>query len=266
MIYLKYVPKNWLSRVVGRATQLEQPTWLTQRARDVFVKYYGINMNEAEHPIEFYQNIGEVFTRRIKVELRPIGDGVVHPCDGRLTTVETIEGETLLQAKRIRYPLETLVNAPVSSEFIGGVAFTYYLCPTDYHRVHAPVSANVTSLTHVPGTLWPVNEKSVLKVPKLFAINERLVFDLTTPHGRIFLVMVGATNVGRMSVSFDPNIVTNSAGRKSIQKFNYNPAVHVEKGDELGTFHMGSTVIVIYPPQFLKSQPHKGPVKMGESV
>src|SRR6185312_2858546 len=131
--------------------------------------------------------------------------------------------------------------------------------------------ADITKVTHVPGTLWPVNEKSVVTVPRLFAINERLVFSMSasherTPHGRIFLIMVGATNVGRMSVGFDSSIMTNAAGRTSVQQFDYNPAIRVDKANELGVFHMGSTVIVLYPRQFLNSRPHVGPVKMGESV
>ncbi len=267
MNYLKYVPKNMMSRMVGRATQLKRPARLARWARDAFAAYYEINLTEAEFSIENYRNIGELFTRRLKPEVRPIGEGVVHPCDGNLTTIETIESELLLQAKGIHYSLDVLVNEPgVSNDLLGGRALTYYLCPTDYHRVHAPVSADVTKVVHVPGTLWPVSGKSMVTVPQLFAINERLVMSLVTPLGRIFLVMVGATNVGRMSVSFDRAITTNIVDRQMVQQFAYDPPVHVVKGDELGIFHMGSTVIVLYPPKFLNVLPHKGPVKMGQSI
>src|SRR5690606_21741857 len=132
----------------------------------------------------------------------------------------------------------------------GGGYLTYYLCPTDYHRVHSPVSGQLLHALHVPGTLWPVNAMSVQQTEELFLVNERLVMELKTPQGPVFVVMVGATNVGQMSASFDPKIVTNRrvlAGRKD-----YDPPISIKVGEELGIFHMGSTVVVLYPPGFLK--------------
>ncbi len=282
MKYLKFLPKNLLSRAVGRIMELEHPEAVAQWARDTFARYYRINLDEAEKPLGEYPNIAALFTRRLKPGLRPIGEGVVHPCDGKLTGVQEIKSDSLLQAKGLQYSLAELIgrsdSVNASKKYLGGLALTYYLCPTDYHRVHAPVDAIVAKVTHVPGTLWPVNEASVRWVPQLFAVNERLVFHLSTPLGVVLLVMVGATNVGKMTVSFDSSIATNcghilarnDCGK--IRDFIYPRAeigrtVHVAKGEELGVFHMGSTVIVLYPPAFsFAGLPNKGPVCMGQSV
>ena len=282
MKYLKFLPKNLLSRAVGRIMELEHPEAVAQWARDTFARYYRINLDEAEKPLGEYPNIAALFTRRLKPGLRPIGEGVVHPCDGKLTGVQEIKSDLLLQAKGLQYSLAELIGLPdsvdASKNYFGGLALTYYLCPTDYHRVHAPIDAIVAKVTHVPGTLWPVNEASVRWVPQLFAVNERLVFHLSTPLGVVLLIMVGATNVGKMTVSFDSSIATNCGriwarnARGKIRDFIYPRAeigrtVHVAKGEELGVFHMGSTVIVLYPPAFsFAGLPNKGPVCMGQSV
>ena len=289
MRYIKFLPKNLLSRVVGRMVAMEHPKVAAHWARDAFAKHYKINLDEAEMSIDEYPNIGALFTRRLKAGVRPIGEGIVHPCDGMLTAAQAIASDSLLQAKGLHYSLSDLIAEPktaiVSATFIGGVALTYYLCPTDYHRVHSPIDGDVTKVTHVPGTLWPVNDASVKWVSQLFAINERLIFHLSTPLGPALLVMVGATNVGKMTVSFDPSISTNLANsccglfcQGKVQTCDYiypradfTRAIHLVKGEELGIFNMGSTVIVLYPPSFFMERsgsglPHKGLVRMGQSV
>ena len=153
--------------------------------------------------------------------------------------------------------------------FQGGQYLTYYLCPRDYHRVHSPVSGKILSCTHVPGKLWPVNPWSVENITQLFAINERTLTLIETDRGLVMVVMVGATNVGKMTMSFDREIVTNASHFRSLNTKEYHPTIDVEKGQELGIFNMGSTVIVLTTPSFFANQQPeivKDHVKYGESL
>jgi phosphatidylserine decarboxylase len=132
--------------------------------------------------------------------------------------------------------------------------------------VHSPVAGSVTKTVHVPGRLWPVNPWSVENISQLFAVNERVVFRLTTAVGPVAVVMIGATNVGHISVSFDESVRTNVSNVKKPVVKNYSN-VQVKAGDELGIFHMGSSVVVVYPEGALPSLPNAGvPVKLGQKV
>lgn len=267
MEYIRYLPKNHMSRIVGRVVHLREPKWIATRARDWFVKRYGINMEEAELPLENYPSIGDVFIRRLKSGARPIEGKIVHPCDGMLTTMGSIKSDLILQTKGIDYSLGELLHDPTAiDQFKGGHYLTYYLCPTDYHRVHSPVAGIVEKVVHVPGRLWPVNPWSVENVSQLFAINERVVFRIQTDRGPVAIVMIGATNVGHISVSFDPTIRTNTYGLKLPVVKNYPAPLKINVGDELGVFHMGSSAVVVYPDKALAALPDAGPVRLGQRL
>jgi phosphatidylserine decarboxylase len=269
MWYLGLLPKNMLSRVIGRVAASERSDILAKNLRDWFVARYKIDMNEAEHDLEAYPSLGKLFTRRLKPGLRPIGSGVVSPCDAVLTQGQLIEGDSVVQAKGVNYKLSDFLkisHEEALKKFSGGMALTYYLCPTDYHRVHSPIDAEVEAIEHIPGTLWPVNNWSVATIANLFAINERVVFWLRTPLGPVAIVMVGATNVGKITVTMTDKIVTNRGPAVTPLKQIFSPTLPVKKGDEIGVFNMGSTVIAIYPPKFLNVLPRVGAVKMGQSL
>lgn len=259
---------NLLSRGTGVLADLTWPTSVVQEAKRWFVDRYKIDMTEAEHSIDSYKSLGELFTRKLKPGLRPIGNGVVHPCDGYLSKVQLVQSDTLVQAKSHVFSLQDmLVDQNALAVFNGGVSLTYYLCPTDYHRVHSPLDCEIESVTHVPGALWPVNQWAVDTVPGLFAVNERVVFRGRSGNVPFALVMVGATNVGKITVSFDTEIRTNV--RK--KPFNYHTKsylqpVVVNKGGELGIFNMGSTVILVFPSGVVNTLPPTGPVKLGVSL
>jgi len=216
-----------------------------------FVKRYSINMSEAEHPKSHYKSIGDLFTRKLKSGIRPIGKGLVSPVDGTLTTRGFIKSGQLIQAKESYYSIEKFLNSSqLSSAYEGGSFLTYYLCPSDYHRVHSPVEGFITKVTHVPGSLWPVNPWSVEHISQLFAVNERVIIEIKTALGAVQVVMVGATNVGKITLSFDDSIVSNQSlwflrGKPKVTIYE-NPK-SVQAGDELGTFNMGSTVILVLP-------------------
>lgn len=268
-VLLYILPKRWLSFVTGKLVHLRLPGGLNKKAKSWFINRYRINMSEAEFDFDHYPHIGGVFTRRLKPNLRPIKGMFVHPADSKLTSVQSVDSDLLVQAKGKNYSLSKFLNIHDCKEFTGGKVLTYYLCPTDYHRVHSPISGEIVSIDYVPGTLWPVNEWSVKSISNLFAVNERVVIWYKTPRGPVAVVMVGATNVGKISLSFDKNIITNQSFLKPMaQKKHYEPSIQMSAGDELGIFHMGSTVICVYPEGFLPElkTPLGSQTKVGEEV
>jgi phosphatidylserine decarboxylase len=268
MQILRVLPKNILSQCVGGLVSIEQPEAVAIRARDWFIKRYKINLEEAEFPLAMYPSISKLFTRRLKPGVRPIGEGVVHPCDGELTCVEVIDYDTLIQAKGKKYSISKLLRDQTApKKFSGGAHLVYYLCPTDYHRVHSPIDGHISRVTHVPGHLWPVNSWSVNNIDELFSENERVIFHIDTALGPVALVMVGATNVGKITVSFDAEIITNRAGQSSTAyEKTYRKPIPISKGQELGIFNMGSTVVMIYPRKMINVLPKLGAVKLGQSL
>lgn len=270
-LVLKCLPKNHLSFLVGQLVHMPLPQSVAASAVRWFAKRYNINMDEAEKSMAEYETIGQLFTRNLKPGVRPIQSGVVHPVDGRITSWGEIHSGTLLQVKGKTYQLaDFLQSEKKAAQYEGGTFITYYLCPTDYHQIHAPFDADIAESAYIPGRLWPVNEWSVSSVENLFSVNERLITYLNSERGGAALVMVGATNVGKMTVSYDAEIVSNSSlsvTRKPILKV-YKPALHINKGEKLGIFHMGSTVVMIYPKGFI-SLAHRniaGPVRLGETL
>ncbi len=242
---IQILPKKALSRTVGWFVSLSLPGFMARPLIQWFAGRYKINMNEAEKPIDQYKSIQDLFTRKLKPGIRPIGGEVVHPVDGLLTASGIIKNGQLLQVKDWTYSLEKFLDEKSVAEFEGGTFCTYYLCPTDYHRVHSPIKGQLKRIKHIDGALWPVNDLSVNRVRDLFCMNERVIFWLDTTHGPVAYVMVGATNVGSIQA-------TVSEGQ------NLNP------GDEMGIFQMGSTVVVVYPPAVVPAARTPLTVKMGQ--
>lgn len=246
---LPLVPKNVLSQWVGKAMEFHLPNPARKLTTKAFVDFYHINMEEAELPLAAYSSIGDLFTRRLKPGVRPLGPTrVVHPADGVVAASGTIRAQTLVQAKGIDYSVMEFIRDNLWSKALEeGEFMTTYLCPTDYHRVHSPVEGKIEWVKHIPGDLWPVNELYVSTFPRLFVTNERVVIAIQTPFGKVVVVMVGATNVGKMSLSFDKGVVTNTTGQNGqLREVKYSPGIAIAKGDELGVFHMGSTVVALY--------------------
>lgn len=247
-VLLPILPKNDLSRWVGRAVHHPLPGFLGRKSVEWFASYYNINLDEAEFPLNHYRTIGELFTRRLKPGARPVADGIVHPADSVITQAGRIERLQLIQAKGKSYTVpELLRSSRLALRFEGGTYLTYYLCPTDYHRVHSPVDGKIEASIHVPGELWPVNNWSVNRIRNLFATNERVVVIIETSKGKVALVMVAATNVGNMTMTFDAGISTEFRdGERQMREHSYNPGIAIRRGEEIGAFRMGSTVIMLY--------------------
>jgi phosphatidylserine decarboxylase len=267
---MRILPKASLSRLVGVATRLPAPARLHQTAAQLFSRAYRVDLDEAERPISDYPTFGDFFTRRLRDGARPIAPGedvVISPVDGKVSEVGIAEGGRLIQAKGMSYTLGALLADPEQAEvFNGGAWATLYLAPRDYHRIHAPLSGQITGYTYVPGELWPVNPSSVRTVSNLFAANERLITFMSTHLGQVAVVKVGATCVGRIRAAYD-EVVTHQ-GERGRQK-RYAQPLPVKKGDELGVFEMGSTVIVIFEPKkvsLLASLQAGVVVRMGQPI
>ncbi len=232
-----------------------------------FAGFFGIRVKDAEFALSKYGSMDGFFTRKLKPGLRPLAGPWVHPVDGNLTQVGLVSHGELVQAKGWTYPLaEFLGEELLARRYEGGQYMTYYLCPADYHRVHSPFSGELTSARHIPGLLWPVNDWSVTNIKRLFCLNERVVLNFSSPEGHWSLVMVGATNVGHMTMTVDPSIVTNRWMWHAPTDRRYLPSMPVKVGDELGIFHLGSTVICIFEKGFPAASPARGAVTFGEKV
>ena len=270
-VMMPLLPKNELSHWVGRLVHQPLPEALGRKSVELFAKYYEINLQEAEFPIAHYKTIGDLFIRKLKPGARPVGEGVVHPADALISEAGPIVSNTMIQAKGRTYTVPELLRAEHFNHiFDGGTFATYYLCPTDYHRVHSPVDGKIVFSCHIPGALWPVNSWSVNAIPNLFSVNERIIVIIETPRGRCALVMVAATNVGNMRMSFDESLnSTFRSGERAVKEHSYLPAIPIGRGEEVGVFHMGSTVVMLYEKGMLDGDlpSYKGHhVKMGQSV
>jgi phosphatidylserine decarboxylase len=214
--------------------------------------------------------LGEFFTRPLKEGSRPVGDGVVSPVDGVVIEHGPIEEGRLLQVKGRTYSVHRLLTQAVDSErYRDGYFATIYLAPHNYHRIHSPVDGEVREAVLVPGTLWPVNSWSVNNIDGLFTVNERVITQIATSTGEVSVVAVGAFNVGSISVTFDPELRSNSHVR-SITRRCYSPARAVKKGEHIGTFHLGSTVVLLFDRQTVAAGAlvgiERGEVRMGQSL
>ena len=267
MWILYFIPKNLLSFIVGKLAQVCWPKPLGSWTVQWFIKRYHINVSEAEY--DSYPSIGELFVRRLKPGVRPISqESYVHPVDAEIVMAHQIESDHLIQTKNKTYSLKKFIYG-TEEELLtlgGGQAVTYYLCPTDYHRVHSPVDGEIEFCQYIPGRLWPVNPWSVEHISQVFSINERVVIWIQTQKGSIAVVMVGATNVGRITLSFDPQIITNNKHFRKPSRTNYTPPHFIRKGEELGIFYMGSTVIVLAAPDVIGGKQALGRNPLGDRL
>lgn len=246
------LPQATLSRGLGRIADTPLPRPLRRTVLSAFARAVGIDVAEAELPLEQYPTLNRFFVRRLRPGSREWpGDAatLASPVDGILGQLGEIRDGTLIQAKARRYTVAELLDEPAeAARFDRGVFLTLYLSPRHYHRIHAPCDGAIRRARHVPGALLPVNAAAVAHVDRLFARNERLVCQLEGPLGRVAVVAIGAYNVGRISAAFDAawrdGWVTNVRGARAETRI-YDPPPRLRQGDELMAFHLGSTVVLL---------------------
>jgi phosphatidylserine decarboxylase len=248
---LRVLPKKHLSYLIGKLLHIRLPGGLARFSVRSFCKLYNIDPATADRPLNEYLSIGDFFVRDLKHGLRPIGSGMVSPVDGTLREWGDIVASRLPQIKGIDYSLDKFLNdSALAERYRDGTFFNFYLAPPDYHHIHSPVSGKVISVRHIPGTLWPVNDWSMSNVPALFELNERVVVTIESDDfGLVTVVMVGATNVGKITLAFD-TLITNlnpfdSSAEPDPAWREYSPGISMRAGKRLGTFHMGSSVVVL---------------------
>lgn len=238
---LSLVPRNRAASWMGALARSPLSAWGTR----LFARAYGVDLSEAEHDITAYPTLEALFTRRLKLGARPIDDhpdALVSPVDGRCAWVGTTTGGQFELAPGRQHSLSRLLGEPVDGERDVAVL---YLSPTDYHRVHVPREGEVTRWRYVPGTLWPVFPAAVASLDELFSRNERVVAEVRTDAGPLYVVLVGAFGVGRIEVAWS-ELRTNTT--HAPHEDAPSPPVQLRRGDDLGVFHLGSTVVLVAPP------------------
>ena len=251
--FLQYLlPKHWLTAVVYRLARIRVPAVKNGLIRG-FLALFDVELQEIKGRVpRDFRTFNEFFIRELKDGARPVDaepTSIVSPADGTLSQAGTLRGNRILQAKGIDYSLEDLLAADVdkAGEFLGGAFATIYLAPYNYHRVHAPVDGELVAAHYVPGDLFSVNSKTAARVPGLFSRNERLNLHFQTALGPMVVVLVGALNVGSISTPWSGEIRPRKSG--AVERIDISTAPRqVRKGDLLGWFNMGSTVIVLLPP------------------
>ena len=251
MVWLQYLlPQHLLSKLMFRFARIEN-TWLKNTFTHWFVKSYKVDLSEANREqVEDYTHFNDFFTRSLKPNARPVADSaIICPVDGAVSQVGVINNTQILQAKGRDYSVEQLLgNDPRSAEFSDGFFTTIYLSPKDYHRIHMPYDGKLISMDYIPGDLFSVNQQTAQKVDNLFARNERVVCYFETEFGLCAFVLVGAIFVGSMQTVWHGQI--NPPYKKQVQHFDYQDQnITLKKGEEMGRFNMGSTIIMLSPNQ-----------------
>jgi phosphatidylserine decarboxylase len=249
-IFLQYIaPKHLITIIAGKLANLACPK-LTPKVIAWFVKRYQVNMLEAVNSdIRSYKTFNDFFTRPLKAEARPIANAdFICPVDGAISQFGTISKNQIFQAKGHTYSTLALVagNVPLASHFENGHFACLYLSPKDYHRIHMPCNGQLISMTYVPGDLYSVNPTTAENVPNLFARNERVICEFVSEkHGTFVMVLVGATIVGSMATTWHG--IVNPPRSNTIQKWQYNSQeIMLAKGEEMGRFLLGSTVVMLF--------------------
>jgi phosphatidylserine decarboxylase len=265
------LPKRLLTQWMGhlaswRAGALTH--WVVRR----FIAKYKVDMSEAADPrVESYASFNDFFTRALRAGVRPIADApFVCPVDAAISQFGPIEHDQIFQAKGHSYSTQALVggDGELAGRFDHGHFATLYLAPRDYHRIHMPCDARLKRMIYVPGDLFSVNPLTARHVPQLFARNERVVCVFDTEWGPFVNVLVGATIVGSVATVWHG--VVNPPRTPGIREWRYDGQdIRLRKGEEMGRFLLGSTVVMLFPKNVVAFHPDWAPtkpVKLGEAM
>jgi phosphatidylserine decarboxylase len=244
------LPQHLLSRGMHALARSRRPAVRNLVLRTVLRSYPQIDMHEALQPDPYaYESFNAFFTRELRPGARPIATdahGLVSPVDGTVSQLGRIDAGALLQAKGMQYTCEGLLaDVPSAARYRGGSFACLYLAPYNYHRIHLPCDAVLRTTRYVPGQLFSVNAATARTVPDLFARNERVVCDFDTDDGPLCLVLVGALFVGSIETVFAGEINPPLVRGGSVRAIESGVGRTFRRGEELGRFNMGSTVILL---------------------
>ncbi len=256
MTWLQYLlPQHLLSKLMFHFARIEN-TWIKNNFIAWFVKSYHVDLSEAvRENIKDYQTFNDFFTRKLKANARPLGEGLISPVDGTVSQAGSIKNGDLIQAKGKKFSLKALLNDEKKFQNFA----TIYLSPSNYHRIHAPLDGKLLRMDYIGGDFFSVNQQTVSSVDNIFARNERVVcyFDTHT------IVLVGAIFVGSMETVWHGQITPPYGKQFSVDYSGKD--IRLKKGEELGRFNMGSTVILLSNTHQFDLQSGQG-VKMGQSL
>lgn len=254
------LPKKCLTYLLGWIAK--QPGgWLTNITIKIFIWYYKINMEEAEPSnISYYKTFNDFFSRNLKNNARTFDKNfkiLIQSSDGEISQLGDIKNNQIFQAKGYFYSLESLLaeNYQMAEKFYNGKFITTYLKINNYHRVHMPCDATLREMTYVPGDLFSVNSFNVSNISNIFSKNERVICYFDTQFGLMAQILIGATIVGSISTVWSGIITPPRTGiikRWVWPKKNEKNSVHLYKGEEMGHFSLGSTVINLFAFNNLK--------------
>lgn len=259
---LKVLPRVRLSHAVGRLCEAPLSPGVSRAIAGVYSRAYRVNLAEALPTPAPYPTFDAFFTRALRPGARPIADApIVSPADGLIAASGPIDRGSRLFVKGQPYEVGELLGDPrEAARYSGGSFAVVYLSPRDYHRVHSPVDGRISLIRGIPGDLYPVNSIGERHVPRLFVRNNRVTIVIDSEgSARVSVVMVGATIVGRISVS----VIDAPAAPPGDTLI--DPPVRVKKGDEIGVFHLGSTAVVLVEPGHALGRA-LGDVRLGQSL
>lgn len=250
-VWAQYLlPQRLLASIVYRVARCTWPALKNPLIR-WFARHYRVDLEEAEmSDPRAYESFNAFFTRHLKAGARPIeGDErtVISPVDGYLTQFGAARDGALIQAKGMSYRVDELLGEPPggATPLVLGNYATLYLSPRHYHRVHLPLAGTLTRTRYIPGKRFSVNQTTASTIPRLFCRNERVVCWFDTVTGPLAMVLVGALNVSSISTRWLGEIVS---GRPREWHAEGTPQQRYGRGDEIGAFNLGSTVILMLPP------------------
>ncbi|WP_111495681.1 archaetidylserine decarboxylase [Marinobacter bohaiensis] len=245
-------PQLGLSRLAGRLADNDRVPALKDRVVRWFIERYGVDMSEAvDADPAAYASFNDFFTRALKPGLRPVDDDasvMTSPVDGAISQLGTIADGRVFQAKGQTFSLNELLggDAERAAPFEDGQFATIYLAPKDYHRIHMPLAGTLREMVYVPGRLFSVNPVTAANVPNLFARNERVAAIFDTEWGPMAMVLVGAMIVGSVETTW-AGVVAPGTGKVSSVDYSAEEPIRFEKGEEMGRFRLGSTVVLLMP-------------------
>ena len=267
-----FIPKKALTQFAGRVAGAQGGAYTTSLIR-WFVAKYGVNMAEAANPdIASYSSFNEFFTRPLREGARPLAaTAFVSPVDGAISQLGDIDDHQIFQAKGHDFTTTALVggDAALAGQFRHGHFANLYLSPKDYHRLHMPCDGRLTRMIYVPGALFSVNPTTARGIPGLFARNERVVCVFESEqHGPFVMVLVGATIVGSMATVWHG--VVNPPRAPKLTEWTYTDReVILRKGEEMGRFLLGSTIVMLFQKDTIRFNPawtSEMPIRLGEAM
>ena len=265
-------PHHLVSRLTYWLTRRKLP--YLEKMIQAFIRHFKVDMQDAAiQDISQYSTFNEFFTRELKSDARPIDTSmpaIVSPCDGKISMFGDINQRTLIQAKNKFFTLNEFLTPSCKhiDKFIGGSYFTIYLSPKDYHRVHMAYDSQLLEMIYVPGRLYSVAPYAPKTIDKLYARNERVISVFKIDNGYMAIAMVGAVNVAAIEMVWS-GMVTPPQMNTSVHYDYHDQSIMLKKGQHMGTFNMGSTVVMTFSPHYaqaLNKLSIDQPVRMGETI